>query len=74
MAELIALLIQELKLPPAIEPDTPLMSSGLIDSFHLTDLLAVLESHYRVRIDVGDIGADNFDTARQIHEFINASR
>jgi acyl carrier protein len=74
MAELIALLIRELKLLREIEPDTPLMSSGLIDSFHVTVLLAALESHYRVRIDVQEIGADNFDTAQQIHEFINAAR
>jgi len=74
MTDLIELLIRELKLNGEIDADTPLLSSGLIDSFHLTVLLAALESHYQVKIDVADIGADNFDTVRQIHTFISVNR
>jgi acyl carrier protein len=74
MDELIALLRREIRLAGEIGPDTSLLASGLIDSFHLTLLLTALESHYRVQIDPGDVGADNFDTARQILAFVEGLR
>lgn len=60
----------ELKLDLPIEADTPLISSALVDSLQVTRLLVALEARYRVRIDPQDIGVDNFDTARQMREFI----
>lgn len=74
MNELIALLRREVGLEGDIGADTPLLTSGLVDSFHLTVLLVTLESHYRVRIDPGDVGADNFDTATQMLAFVRGLR
>ena len=42
--------------------------------FVATVLLVTLESHYRVRIDPGDVGADNFDTATQMLAFVRGLR
>lgn len=74
MDELIELIKRTLGLTVTIDPDTPLLSSGVLDSFHLTRLLTALEAHYGRRIDVDEVGADNFDTARQIDRFVKAAR
>lgn len=74
MDEMIQILIREFDLPLPISPDTPLISTGIIDSFHMTALLSLLEERYNLRIDPADVGADNFDTPRQIYQFIQASR
>jgi acyl carrier protein len=55
-----------------LEPDTPLLSSGLIDSFGVAGVIAALERRFRVRIDPSDIGVDNFDTPAQIRAYVDA--
>jgi acyl carrier protein len=72
--ELISLIKRELNIDLSVEPVTPLISSGLIDSFHFAALIAALESHYRVRIDPADIGVDNFDTPQQMYQFLQQNR
>lgn len=74
MDDLIALIRREARLELPIGPGTPLVSSGLIDSFAIARLVAALESHYRVQFDRTGIGVDNFDTASQIYELIGKSR
>ena len=61
-------------MPPSIQPHTPLLSSGLIDSFGVAAMLAALETRYAVAIDLADVGVDNFDTAAQILGFVEARR
>jgi acyl carrier protein len=72
MEPLIELLKRELGVDCGIEPDLCLLSSGLIDSLRFESLLAALGSHYGVKIDSSEVGADNFDSPRQIHAFISA--
>ena len=74
VTELIALIGVALKIDLPLDADTPLISSGIIDSFRVAALVTALESHYGVQIDLTQIGADNFDTARQMHRFIQAKR
>lgn len=74
MNELISIIKKELAIDFPVEETTPLISSGLIDSFQVVQLLASLESHYGVRIHSSDIGADNFDTPQQIYQVIQASK
>lgn len=59
-----------LDLDVAIAEDTPLLSSGLVDSFGLVVLLGEIEAEYDVVIDESDLGVDTFDTPRQILEQI----
>lgn len=49
-----------------IKPDEKLISSGLIDSFHLVDLGLFIEEKYNVRIDDSELNADTFDTLDQL--------
>jgi acyl carrier protein len=69
--ELIALIQEKMKIGQDLEPETALLSSGLIDSFHFVDLLSTLEDRYQVRIDPTELGVDNFDTPQQIYAFID---
>jgi D-alanine--poly(phosphoribitol) ligase subunit 2 len=66
MEELIQLLQSTLKIKPLLQADTPLLSSGLIDSFQVVALLAALETRYKVSIPPEDVDAESFDTPAQI--------
>ncbi len=46
--------------------DEPLLSSGLIDSFHLVDLAIFVEDEFGVRIDDSELNSDTFDTLDQL--------
>ena len=50
--------------------DDPLISSGLIDSFHLIDLALFIEEMYNVRIADTELNAATFDTLAQLAELI----
>jgi acyl carrier protein len=73
-ADLIALIASALKIDLPLDADTPLISSGIIDSFRVATLVAALEAHYGVHIDRWQIGSDNFDTVSQMQRFIDARR
>ena len=50
--------------------DEPLLSSGLIDSFHLVDLSLFVENNFGVRIDDAELNASSFDSLSQLITFI----
>jgi acyl carrier protein len=58
----------------AIMPDEKLISSGLIDSFHLVDLGLFIEDKYGVHIDDSELNADTFDTLDQLVALIETRR
>ena len=63
---------QILKQPKrVILPDEKLISSGLIDSFHLVDLSMFVEDTYGVRIDDTELTANCFDTLTQLAALIS---
>ena len=49
-----------------IEEDTPLVSSGLIDSLALVEILAKLEDVTRRRIPAGKVQPKDLDTVRMM--------
>jgi acyl carrier protein len=51
-----------------IADDTRLVSSGLIDSMALVDILGELEDVTKMRIPAGKIGAKDMDTVRLMFE------
>lgn len=53
-----------------IQIEEPLISSGLIDSFHLVDLALFIEDNFGVHIDDTELNSDTFDTLRQLAELI----
>jgi len=54
-----------------IAPNEPLISSGLIDSFHLVDLALFVEDAFGVRIEDTELNADCFDTLAQLASLIH---
>ena len=62
---------QILKQPKRILSETEaLISSGLIDSFHLVDLALFVEDKFGVRIDDSELSAQTFDSLAQLAELI----
>lgn len=65
------ILNQVLKRPKyPLDKDTALISSGLIDSFHLVDLALFVEENFGVRIDDSELNANTFDTVQQLGALI----
>ncbi len=58
----------------AIPLDQPLISTGLVDSFHLVDLAMFIESNLGVRLDDTELNASTFDTLAQLTEFVERRR
>jgi acyl carrier protein len=50
--------------------EEPLISSGLIDSFHLVDLAMFVEESWGVRIDDTELNAATFDSVSQLANLI----
>ncbi len=53
-----------------IDPDEPILSSGLIDSFSLVDVALYVEENFKVVIDNTDLNANAFDTLNQLADLI----
>lgn len=67
--------VEFLKQPDRIvAPDEPLLSSGLIDSFHLVDLSLYVENNFGVRIDDAELNASSFDNLNQLVAFIQSRK
>jgi acyl carrier protein len=57
-----------------IKPDEPLLSSGLVDSFHLVDLSLFVEKQFGVRIDDAELNASSFDNLNQLVALIHSRK
>ena len=66
----IELIRTELGIDEALTPGTPLITSGLIDSFDVVSLIAIIESHYRVTVIPEELDTEIFDTPRQMLAYI----
>jgi serine O-acetyltransferase len=67
-------LSEVLELDEDVGPDTPLLSSGIVDSFDVTALLGAIEDRYEVVIDPEEVDVDTFDTPIQMLVRIDAER
>jgi len=70
MDRLIKIIRQSFNIDFEIDQNTPLISSGLIDSLHFAQFLAEIEQVYGKVVDTRDVGTDNFDTPKQIEKFL----
>ncbi len=57
-----------------IGPDDALLSSGLIDSFHLVDLALFIEDSFGVHIDDSELNASTFDSLSQLAALIQSRK
>ena len=57
-----------------INQDEPLLTSGLIDSFHLVDLSMFIENTFGFRIDDAELNASSFDNLKQLARLIQSRK
>jgi acyl carrier protein len=57
-----------------VDEDTPLFSSGIIDSAGMADLIVFIESESTVRFEPDDISLDNLDSIGRILDFVGDRR
>lgn len=57
-----------------LNPHTPLITSGLIDSFHRVDLALFIEDEFGVLIENTELNGEVFDTLAQLEALINQRR
>ncbi len=67
---LIAFLAKNRSLSEALGPDTPLFSSGLLDSASMVELMVFVEQETGLNISPGDVTLENFDTVARITAFV----
>ncbi|HNY94003.1 MAG TPA: phosphopantetheine-binding protein [Flexilinea sp.] len=78
MIEIVDILIDKIKNEILNQPnrklksDTPLISSGLIDSFHLVDLALMIEDTFGVHIEDYELRSDIFDTVDDLALLIDS--
>lgn len=53
-----------------IDPDEALISSGLLDSFHLIDLALYIEDRFGIKIEDTELNRQTFDTLEQLCKII----
>ena len=71
-AALLKYLNDELAVDTAnLDADSPLFSSGVIDSFSLVSLLTSIESQWGFRIPSTDVTLENFDTIGRITAYVS---
>jgi acyl carrier protein len=52
--------------PDALQDDTPLQSSGILDSLAAVGLILFLEKEFQIELDVYDTAIERFDTIRDM--------
>jgi acyl carrier protein len=57
-----------------VDEDTPLFSSGIIDSAGMADLIVFIESESNVKFEPDDISLDNLDSIGRILGFVGDRR
>jgi len=57
-----------------ISASEPLITSGLVDSFHLVDLALFIEDNYGVKIEDIELNADTFNSLEELAELIRSRR
>lgn len=53
-----------------VNPDTPLISSGIVDSFSMVSLKVFLEKMYKISLPDNEATPEAFDTVNSICELV----
>lgn len=60
--------------PEALRADTPLMSSGILDSLATLKLITFLEQEFGIKIEAHEADEENFETIESIRRLVEAKR
>jgi acyl carrier protein len=72
-ASLHAFLLQELlpgEKPSLVTYTTPLVTSGILDSVAILDLVSHLEESYGIKVEAHEVGVEHLNTIDVIAEFV----
>ncbi len=69
-AYIVEQILEEDTAPPDLADDTPLLSSGLLDSLAVEQLLLFLEDEHGVKFEESDYSVENFETIAAIHDLL----
>ncbi|MEO0481801.1 MAG: acyl carrier protein [Planctomycetota bacterium] len=72
--ELRRLLVRDYGAQPGLLADAPLVSTGLVDSAGVADLIDWLETRYGVRIEDDEVTFENFETLEALALLVERSR
>ena len=53
-----------------IQYNERIISSGIVDSFHLVDLASFIEEVFGVNIDISELNAQTFDSINELTDLI----
>jgi acyl carrier protein len=57
-----------------LKNDTPLRSSGILDSLATIGLISFLEQEYQIEVEAHETDVDNFDRIQDIAAFVERKR
>jgi acyl carrier protein len=60
--------------PGNLREDTPLRTSGILDSLGTLSLVSFLEEHFGIQIEAHETGIDHFDRIRDIAALVGRKR
>lgn len=60
--------------PENLHNDTPLQSSGLLDSLAIVNLANFVEQRFKITLEVRDTGIERFDCVEQIAGLVQRKR
>lgn len=63
-------IVKEMKGLKSLEPNEPILSSGLLDSFDVLILIEKLETNFNTSINLENMNQSDFDTCSNISKVI----
>ena len=60
--------------PDALRDDTPLQTSGILDSLATVGLIAFVEKAFGVELDISDTSIERFDTVADIADTVGRKK
>ena len=60
--------------PSNLRDDTPLRTSGVLDSVATLRLVSFVEERYGIEVEAHEAGVENFDSIQSIVSFINSKK
>lgn len=57
-----------------LQDETPLRTSGILDSIATLNLISFIEQEYGIQVEAHETGIENFDRIRDIVAFIDRKR
>jgi acyl carrier protein len=54
----------------SLQDDTPLRTSGVLDSMATLKMVSFVEQHYGIEVDAHEASIENFDSIRDIAAFV----